>query len=87
MESKIAYTPDKLCEGISYEFVNLLKYARELNFEDKPDYKRIKLMFKNSVVKNGGSLDWEYDWDKKKVEDRKEGDEKSEKSEKTPKDE
>ena len=85
MESKIAYTPEKLCEGISYEFINLLKYARELNFEDKPDYKSIKLMFKNSVVKNGGSLNWEYDWDKKKAEDSKEEDEKSEKSQKSKK--
>ncbi len=85
MESKLAYTPDKLCEGLSYEFVSLLKYARELGFEDRPDYKSIKLMFKNSVVKNGGSLNWEYDWDKKKAEDSKEEDEKSEKSQKSKK--
>ena len=86
MESKIAYTPDKLCEGLN-EFVNLLKYARELDFEDRPDYKKIKLMFKNSIVKNGGSLNWEYDWDKNKTEESKEEDEKLEKSKKSEKDE
>ena len=86
MESKIAYTPDKLCEGLN-EFVNLLKYARELDFEDRPDYKKIKLMFKNSIVKNGGRLNWEYDWDKNKTEDSKEEDEKSENSKKSEKDE
>ena len=87
MESKIAYTPDKLCEGLSNEFVSLLKYARELDFEDRPDYKKIKLMFKNSIVKNGGRLNWEYDWDKNKTEDSKEEDEKSENSKKSEKDE
>ena len=87
MESKIAFTPDKLCEGISYEFANLLKYARGLNFEDKPDYKSIKFMFKNSIVKHSGSLNLEYDWENEKVEDSKEEDEKSEKSQKSPKDE
>ena len=87
MESKIAYTPDKLCEGLSNEFVSLLKYARELDFEDRPDYKKIKLMFKNSIVKNGGRLNWEYDWDKNKTEDSKEEDEKYENSKKSEKDE
>ena len=87
MESKIAYTPDKLCQGLSYEFVNLLKYARELDFEEKPNYKNIKLMFKNSIVKNGGCLNWDFDWDfnSKKIEDSKE-DKKSEKSEHSQKD-
>ena len=72
MESKLAFTPDILCKDLPKEFVNLLKYSRELEFEEKPDYKDIKLMFKNYIVKNGGSLNWEFDWDKQKLEDRKE---------------
>ena len=81
MESKIQITPEKLCEGLSGEFVSLLKYARELEFEEKPDYKSIKLLFKNYIVKNGGIMNWEFDWDKLKAEDSKEDDE-DEKSEK-----
>ena len=80
MESKLQISPEKLCEGLSGEFVSLLKYARELEFEEKPDYKRFKLMFKNRITMNGGSLNWEYDWDKIKNEDSKEEDEKSENS-------
>ena len=80
MESKLQISPEKLCEGLSGEFVSLLKYARELEFEEKPDYKRFKLMFKNRITMNGGSLNWEYDWDKLKNEDSKEEDEKSENS-------
>ena len=80
MESKLQISPEKLCEGLSGEFVSLLKYARELEFEEKPDYKRFKLMFKNRITMNGGILNWEYDWDKIKNEDSKEEDEKSENS-------
>ena len=80
MESKLQISPEKLCEGLSGEFVSLLKCARELEFEEKPDYKRFKLMFKNRITMNGGILNWEYDWDKIKNEDSKEEDEKSENS-------
>ena len=35
MESKLFYTPDKLCKDLPEEFVNLLNCARELEFEEK----------------------------------------------------
>ena len=82
MESKVAYTPDILCKNLPEEFKNLLNYARELEFEKKPDYKKIKLMFKSYIVKNGDTMNWEFDWDKPKVEDSKEEDDEDEKSEK-----
>ncbi len=85
MESKLQISPEKLCEGLTGEFVSLLKYARELEFEEKPDYKNIKLMFKKRITMNGGTLNWEFDWDKIKNENRKEEDDKSEKSEKSGK--
>ena len=81
MESKLDFPPDILCKDLPEEFANLLKYARELEFEEKPDYKSIQLLFKNYIVKNGGIMNWEFDWDKLKAEDSKEDDE-DEKSEK-----
>ena len=81
MESKLAFTPDILCKELPIEFEKLLNYSRKLEFEDTPDYKNIKLMFKNYIVKNGGSMNMEFDWDKPKIEDSKEEDE-EEKSEK-----
>ena len=76
------YTPDKLCKDLPEEFVNLLNYSRDLEFEEKPDYKSIKLTFKTFIVKNGGVLNWEFDWDKPhKVENSKE-EEEEDKSEK-----
>ena len=71
MESKIKISPEKLCEGLSGEFISLLKYARELEFEETPDYKNIKNMFKCSINKNGGHLNFEFDWNKEKKEDSK----------------
>ena len=79
MESKLAYSPEQLCKDLPDEFVNLLKYSRNLEFEENPDYKSIKLMFKNHITKNGGTMNFEFDWDKIKIEDSKEEDEKSEK--------
>ena len=52
MESKIAYSPEQLCKDLPEEFVNLLKYARELDFEERPDYKSMKSMFKNHIIKS-----------------------------------
>ena len=80
MESKLEFTPDILCKDLPKELEKLLNYARRLDFEDTPDYKNIKLMFKNYICKNGGSMNMEFDWDKRKIEDSKEEDE-EEKSE------
>ena len=75
MESKLAYSPDILCSNLPEEFVKLLKYSRKLEFEQEPDYQSIKLMFKNYIVKNGGVMDMEFDWEKPKEDDSKEEEE------------
>ena len=82
MESKLAHTPDILCANLPDVYVKLLKYARKLEFEDEPDYDNIKLLFKNYIVKNGGNLNWEFDWDKPKIENSKEEEDEDSKSEK-----
>ena len=82
MESKINYKPEKLCEGLSGEFAGLLKYARDLEFEEKPDYKNIKIMFKTSIEDLGEEMDWVFDWDlAKDIEEKKEESKSEEKSE------
>ena len=63
MEMKLLYNPEKLCEGLSSQFACLLEYARDLKFEERPDYKHIKLMFKNSIKESGEDIDWIFDWD------------------------
>ena len=63
MESKLAYTPDILCANLPEEFPTLLQYARKLDFEEKPDYKNIKIMFKQLINANKQQMDWKFDWD------------------------
>ena len=64
MECKEEYKEDKLCEGLPEEFPTLLKYARKLDFEEEPDYKNIKIMFKQLVLSSGQRMDWKFDWEK-----------------------
>ena len=78
MESKLAHTPEVLCINLPEEFIKLLKYSRNLEFEDEPDYISIKAMFKNYITKNGGIMDMEFDWEKPKEEDSKEEEEEDE---------
>ena len=68
MEYKEKYIPEKLCDGLPEEFPTLLKYARKLDFDEKPDYKNIKIMFKQLIYSNNQIMDWKYDWEKNSCE-------------------
>ena len=78
MECKEEYKEDKLCEGLPEEFPTLLKYARKLDFEEEPDYKNIKIMFKQLVLSSGYRMDWKFDWEKKENEMEEEEDDRDE---------
>ena len=64
MEYKEIYKPDKLCDGLPEEFPTLLKYARKLDFDEKPDYKNIKIMFNQLILSKNCVMDWKFDWEK-----------------------
>ena len=74
MDSKLSLTPEQLCENLPWEFGKLLTYARELEFEEKPDYKTIRQMFKNYLDNNNLKLDYIYDWDNINNEENKKED-------------
>ena len=65
MEGKEEYSPEQLCNGLPEEFQTLLKYARKLDFDEKPDYKNIKIMFKQLIIAMGKKMDMIFDWDLK----------------------
>ena len=75
MESKLANTPGILCMGLPDEFEKLLKYSRKLEFEEEPDYKGIKVMFKNYILNNGDTMNMEFEWNQNKSEESKEEEE------------
>ena len=86
MDSKIYYKPEKLCKGLSSEFATLLNYAHDLDFEERPDYKNIKLMFKTSIEELEEEMDWNFDWDlAKKIEEKKEESKSEDKSDENSK--
>ncbi|KAK2963304.1 putative Casein kinase I [Blattamonas nauphoetae] len=61
-DMKINTPLETLCEGIPQEFGLFLKYAKDLKFEQKPDYFYIKRLFRTIFLKNEFVLDFIYDW-------------------------
>ena len=72
MEYKEEYIPEKLCDALPEEFPTLLKYDRKLDFDEKPDYKNIKIMFKQLIISMNQEMDWKFDWEKKKIDSEEE---------------
>ena len=63
LNKKLKYTPEILCKGLPEEFEILLKYARELEFTEEPDYYSIQMMFKNLMECYGKNLDDKFFWE------------------------
>ena len=57
----------EICEDLPLEFSAILKYVRELQFEDCPDYGYMKKLLKNVLKTEGIEDDGVMDWNKKKV--------------------
>ena len=53
MEKKIQTTVEMLCTGFPNEFVTYLNYARNIRFEDRPDYSYLKRLFKDLYLRLG----------------------------------
>ena len=63
---------DGLCEGLPEEFKELIKYSRELKFEQEPDYDYLSELLKKVSEKNRIDIDKvKYDWIIKKEEELK----------------
>ena len=54
-----------MCFGLPEEFCILLKYARSLEFKQKPNYDGIKKLFKDLLFEKKFSLDWKFCWEGK----------------------
>ena len=65
--------PEKLCEDISYEFCEYLKYTKNLQFEEKPDYDYLRGLFLNILNRSHLQNDLKFSWlsIKDKVKDEK----------------
>ena len=73
LDKKIDTNLDVLCEGLPEEFKEFIKYARELEFEQEPDYNYLKELLIKAGEKNGIDIDKvKYDWEIKKEKIKKE---------------
>lgn len=70
LERKQATHPEQLCRGFPNEFKDFFAHCSSLGFEDRPDYRYLKRIFKDLYERQGYEDDGAFDWDilKKKQE-------------------
>jgi casein kinase 1 len=61
-EKKTSTGIKSLCEGFPTEFATYLNYTRSLGFEDKPDYQYLRKLFRDLFVRQGYTMDYNFDW-------------------------
>ncbi len=49
--------PEKLCENLPVEFVDYVKYVKNLHFEENPDYTYLKYLFEKMLKKQGFDIE------------------------------
>ena len=75
-EKKIYSTISQLCDKLPKEFIDFMKYIKELAFEDKPNYQYLKTLLGKIYDKNNYSYDMVFDFTNiliKKENNEKEG--------------
>jgi len=66
LEVKMNTTCEELCKDFPNEFVEFIKYTRNLDFYAKPDYNYLRGLMMNLLEKFGGKYDYWFDWNKEK---------------------
>lgn len=72
LERKQSTHPDVLCKSYPSEFRDYFAHCSSLGFEDRPDYRYLKRLFKDLFERSGFEDNCVYDWDllKKQEEQR-----------------
>lgn len=63
LERKQATHPDLLCKSYPNEFREYFAHCSSLGFEDRPDYRYLKRLFKDLFERSGFEDNCVYDWD------------------------
>ena len=61
-EKKNSITSEKLCNGLPEEFTSFIKYCRNLEFEQDPDYDYLKSLFTNILIRNYPNQELFFFW-------------------------
>ena len=54
--------PEKMCENLPIEMAEYIKYVRTLEFEEKPDYDRLRSYFDSILIRIGTVNDMRFSW-------------------------
>lgn len=61
-EKKLSTPVELLCKHFPMEFATYLNYCRALRFDDKPDYKYLRRLFRDLFFRQGYAADYRFDW-------------------------
>jgi len=50
------------CVLFAAEFATYLRYTRQLDFFETPDYNYVRGLFTGLMATNGWQCDWDFDW-------------------------
>ena len=64
LKIKLETTNEFLCENLPKQFLSYMNYVKTLEFEQNPDYKFLKGLFQETLVKFNYENDLEFDWRK-----------------------
>ena len=64
-DKKLRVQLDALTKNLPEEFFTFMNYARNLKFEETPDYTYLKKLFKDLFYRSGFDYDFQYDWSQK----------------------
>ncbi len=61
-ERKEVLTPEALCDGLPREFTAYFKHVHSLDFQDKPNYTRLRKSFRSLFLGHDFKYDHVFDW-------------------------
>ena len=61
---KKTISPEDLCFGLPSQFINYIKYCKNLAFEQDPDYEYLRNLFKNILFSRNQINDMNFSWSK-----------------------
>lgn len=59
---KTDITLEELCSGIPHQFVEFMQMCRQVQFEERPDYDKMRALFKDLFYSLGFEYDFNFDW-------------------------
>ena len=62
LKKKMNITTEELCRGLPAEFTTYLNLARNIGFDEKPDYTYMRKIFRDLFVREGFQNDVVFDW-------------------------